>query len=94
MGGGEANFQGGLAVLSKLTVDKGRLGGSEGQARLRGRLWEIGCLRRVACGDLLVREESSVTRRREEDGEGEGGYRIARQDKAREMERGERKRLQ
>lgn len=41
---------------------------------MRGRLWEIGCLRRVACGDLLVREESSVTKWREEESEGVGGW--------------------
>lgn len=59
---------------------------------MRGRLWEIGCLRRVACGDLLVREESSVTKRREEEEEEGGGGggragRMVRQDKATEMER-------
>lgn len=44
----------------------------------------------MACGDLLVREESSVTKRREEEeGKGVGGLagRIVRQDKATEMER-------
>ena len=42
----------------------------------------------MACGDLLVREESSVTKRREEESEGVGGWVGWR---GREMERREEK---